>query len=160
MSSLAARSFTALALSFIMGLVAGCGPGDSARHTAAQTDVSPSSPGAPVKLPPVALGAFIGTVGFTENGVLTKAHANATCEVVEDGDRYLLRFSGGTPAVDAEVPTLRGLVFVATPGSQIGVFHTLEGNGSTAGIHLSTTMTNLNVDVPSGARRLIFTGRK
>ena len=91
---------------------------------------------------------------------MKKAYANATCSVGAVGDRYRLVFSGGTPVVDSDVPALDKLLFVVTPGSQQGIFHTVAKDGSVEGITISTYMTNLNIDIPHGGGRLVYTGTK
>lgn len=125
--------------------------------------VDPSSPtkeSGSVKLPAVALGNFKGMLALTLGGTIKKGHGNAICTVAEAGNKYSLSFSGGMPEVDSDVHAIENVSFIATPGSQVGVFESVAGDGSIAGIHISTYMTNINIDIPWGEGRLIYTARK
>jgi hypothetical protein len=115
---------------------------------------------AATKLPAVAVGDYVGTFMMAEGEAIKVAASMARCTIAEEGDHYVVSFTGGTPALGPETPSIRNVIFARTPGSQVGVFHSLERDGSVAGIHVSTYMTNLNVEVLRGGTKLIFTGRK
>lgn len=123
-------------------------------------EAPPATKAGSAVLPPVALGNFKGMLGLTVGGTIKKGFGNAVCTVAATGDKYSLTFSGGMPEVDADVHALENISFVATPGSQVGVFESVAENGSIPGITISTYMTNINIDIPYGAGRLVYTGRK
>ena len=115
---------------------------------------------AATKLPPIAVGDFVGMYMFVEGDAVKIGSGMAICTVAEVGERYVLTFKGGTPPLEPGAPSIGNVMFARTSGSQEGVFHSLARDGSVDGIHISTYMTNLNVEVKNGASKIIFTGRK
>lgn len=109
-------------------------------------------------LPDTVLGLFTGTLmGKTNGNQVANQFANAT--VSKKGNLVSISFSGGIPAVEAAFPSIQNLQFA--PGEKNGLYDSIAGNGSVAGVHLAVYKTNLNIEkVGVGGTEIIYTGVK
>ena len=122
-------------------------------------DAKPASSDA-IQLPAAALGDFKGTLMKAEGGVATTASVDVTARVTASGNRFVVVFIGGTPAVPADVVPIGNLIFVERPGP-LGVYHSIARDGSVEGVTISTSFkANINIDRHLGAGTLAFVGVK
>ena len=113
-----------------------------------------------VRLPAAAIGDFKGSLLKAEGGVATTASVDVTARVSTSGNRYVVVFIGGTPAVPADVVPIGNLIFVERPGP-LGVYHSIARDGSVEGVTISTSFkANINIDRHLGAGTMAFVGLK
>ena len=105
-------------------------------------------------LPDSVLGKYTGTFMY---GQSASQFTHAT--IAKVNDTYRISFSGGKPAVDGAAPAIDSLRFKSGPQNQ--TYESIDLNGSKRGVHLSTYMTNMNIESLSiGGQNLVFTGVK
>ena len=142
----------ALAIAALSLLAQGCSKTPARGATSASSDA--------IQLPAAALGDFKGTLMKAEGGVPTTASVDVTARVSASGNRYVVQFIGGTPAVPADVVPIGNLIFVERPGP-LGVYHSIARDGSVEGVTISTSFkANINIDRHLGAGTLAFVGVK
>ena len=140
-----------LVISACSGSTPGSGSGSSNNDQSASADTI-------VVLPDAVVGEYTGTLlwGSTET---PKVAQNVKATIVRDQKLASITFSG--PGVDASVPRIQNFQFAVTPGSQVGLYHSVKVDQSQEGIALATYMTNMNiVNLYIGGVKVEYTGLK
>jgi hypothetical protein len=140
-----------LGISACSDSTSGSGSGSSNNNQNASADTI-------VVLPDAVIGQYTGTLlwGSTEP---PKVAQNVTATITRDQKLASITFSG--PGVDASVPRIQNFQFAVTPGSQVGLYHSVKVDQSQEGIAIATYMTNMNiVDLEVGGVRVEYTGMK